>query len=553
MAESGSSGGSGLFLKSLKISAKCSFIGTVVILLSYFVIMYFYESHGLYALMTGAFWQVVFLVIFVQFLAGFFSGILIHERFKGFVTDTSKFRFYGAFGGFFTGLFILALPLAIFSLRFFNSALQFGTLISAFMNFFPFVISGAAAGIVGSLYAVRSFSAGRLNSGYIRKSSIYSILLILLIIFVPVFFGLVFAHQYEPEVIRYGEYDDYDLSLILMSSDGNSISKIGLLNTTYGRCVPVVEMKNGIFAIFGHEYNERGDMNYLAFTDHDGITSDKIPILRSPHPVSCGTEISGTGFAISDEAKNIFIIGYDGSLILHTYVPEDLKRSGNRVEMVYPGDDKLFLRWGKYCAFMDFSGNFTDIKSYGESGYSERLYRMNTGGILSSSGGGYFISVIDDDSGRLKVVWLDDSLNFVREEFVGSSHASTVQEYAGKNGDDMVLIDDIIRYDDRPVSEFDRYFRFYNTNTGDYEDVFVDFSSSQEVFEDKNSGYEIFTVGDITSVGMSGIHMKSCSFDGECYGGETLIPGNFAGLKIMQTADGDYLCAYTTEKAEVVR
>ncbi|UUX93298.1 hypothetical protein [Methanoplanus endosymbiosus] len=508
--------------------------------------------------MTGAFWQFVFLVVFVQFLAGFFSGILICEKFKGCAPDTAKFRYYGAFGGFFTGIFILALPLAIASLRFFNSALQFGTLISAFMNFFPFVISGAAAGIIGSLYAGRLVSAGRLNSGYLRKSSIYSILLILLVIFVPVFFGLVFAHQYEPEVIRYGEYDDYDLSLILMSSDGNSISKIGQFNTTYGRSVPVVEMKNGTFAIFGHDYKERGDINYLAFTDHDGITSDKIPILRSPHPVSCGTEIFGTGFAISDEAKNIFIIDYDGSLILHTSVPDDLKRSGNRVEMVYPGGEELFLRWGKYCAFMNFDGNFSDIKSYGESGYSERLYRMNTGGILTSSGGGYFISVIDDDSGRLKVVWLDDSLNFVREEFVGSSHASTVQEYAGKNGDDMVLTEDIIRYDDRPVSEFDRYFRFYNTNTGEYNDVFVDFSSSQEVFEDGISGYDIFTAGDITSVGMSGIYMKSCPFDEEyydkgCHEGETLIPGSFAGIKIMQTADGGYLCAYTTEKAEVVR
>ena len=556
MADSDSSNGSRLFVDSLKISAKYGFIGFVVLLISYFVIIYFYESHALYALMTGAFWQVVFMVVFVQFLAGFFSRIMICEKFKGYAPDTSKFRFYGAFGGFFTGLFILALPLAISSLSFFNSLLQFGTLISAFLNFFPFVISGAAAGFIGSFYAGRAVSGGWVNSGYIRRSSVYSVLLILLIIFVPVFFGLVFAHQYEPEVIRYGEYDDYDLSLILMSSDGDSISKIGMLNTTYSRSVPVVEMKNGTFAIFGHDYNERGDINYLAFFDRDGIIPDKTPILRSPHPISCATEIFGTGFAISDEAKNIFLIGYNGSLILHTSVPKDLKRSGNRVEMVYPGDDKLFLRWGKYCAFMDFNGNFSDIKSYGESGYSERLYRMNTGGILTSSGGGYYMSVTDDDSGRVKVVWLDDSLDFVREEFVGSSHASAVQEYAGKNGDDMVLTEDIIRYDDRPVYEFDRYFRFYNTNSGEYEDVFVDFSSTQELFEDKISGYDIFTVGNPASVGLSGLYMKSCSFDEEyyekeCHEGETLIPGNFAGIKIMQTADGDYLCAYTTEKAEV--
>lgn len=553
MADSDSSNGGGLFIKSVKISIKCGFIGTVVILISYFAIMNFYGSHQMYALMTGAFWQMVSLVVFVQFLAGFFSGILISERFKGSGTkDALKVRYYGAFGGFFTGFFILALPLAISSLRFFNSLIQFGTLISAFLNFFPFVISGAAAGLIGSFYAGRSASAGRVNSGYIRRSSVYSVLLILLIIFVPLFFGLVSAHLYEPEVIRYGEYDDYDLSLILISSDGDSISKVGLLNTMYDRAVPVVEMKNGTFAIFGHDYNERGDINYLAFSGREGIVSEKIPILRSPHPISCATEIFGTGFAVSDGAKNIFIIGYNGSLILHTSVPEDLKRSGNRVEMVYPGDDKLFLRWGKYCAFMDFNGNFSDIKSYGESGYAERLYRMNTGGILSSSAGGYYMTVIDDDSGRLKVVWLDDSLNFVKEEFVGSSHASAVQEYTGKNGDDMVLTEDIIRYDDRPVSEFDRYFRFYNINSGEYNDVFVDFSSSQEVFEDKFLGYDIFTVEDMTSVGLSGLYMKSCSFDGEyydgkCHEGETLIPGNFGGLKIMQIADGDYLCVFTTE------
>jgi hypothetical protein len=80
----------------------------------------------------------------------------------------------------------------------------------------------------------------------------------------------------------------------------------------------------------------------------------------------------------------------------------------------------------------------------------------------------------------------------------------------------------------------------------------VDFSSSQEVFEDKFLGYDIFTVEDMTSVGLSGLYMKSCSFDGEyydgkCHEGETLIPGNFGGLKIMQIADGDYLCVFTTE------
>ena len=535
----------------LKITLAYGFVGFAAVILLYIFTMLFWSVSMLNAAHFIGLVQTYLLVLFVQFSTGFFTQIAIYKKYNTDFPDTGrepgsdrgKFRNYGLLGGLFTGIFILLFPAATAPLMYHNNSMWINTFTNIFNNFFPFVITGIIGGVAGSYCAVSLLNKGFIGRDdygkAIREIFLCLALAALLIVFVPASFALATTHPHEPAVIGYGEYNHNNLIVIKTDPDGNIIWTADPIKTTTTQPGLVIEMKNGSYALFGHELSAHGGTNTLTYISEGGNVSGTIPFLRGEGLYGYPVEIPGTGFWVPDFGR-IYCLGYDGNISGIYSLPEELDGDA---KMVYAYDEGVFLQLGRYSALMDLKGNFSAFKSYREYGTSDRLYRMTTEGVSDSFNGGYLICVADEDTRELKAVWLDRDLDPVKEETIGSIYSSPISVYRGDDGD-VIITRDISPADNPSNSE--SYFRIYNSGQDSAYNIMPgDDCYYSEVFEAEN-GYTLFTVRDRFLSDGKEVVMKRYAFDGTCSGSKNILTGMFTAVKIMQTSDGGYLLEYLT-------
>ncbi|WP_421907904.1 hypothetical protein [Methanolacinia petrolearia] len=192
---------------------------------------------------------------------------------------------------------------------------------------------------------------------------------------------------------------------------------------------------------------------------------------------------------------------------------------------------------------MDSSGNISGTRSFAYEGYTGRPYKMTINDVTPAYNGGYILCIIDDKSGDLKAIWLDDNLNPVKEEITGTSHASCISIDSGSDGD-IIIVRDVDRPEDNPA-DYKEYFHIYYPDSGTYHDVMTG-NSFPEIFVDGNSGYSLFSVRDKWLSDKRELVMETCDFNEKCSDSIKLLEGELKGVKIMQTSDGGYLIAYLT-------
>lgn len=557
-----SSGNRGVPLSGvIKTTLAYGFVGFASLIVLYIIMMIFWTGSMMNILYSVGFVQTCILVLFVQFTAGFFAQIAIYRNYNTNIPEAGgepgsplgKFKNYGLLAGLFTGFFIFIFPTIFVLLASHGSSGLLHSLTNIFNNFFPFVISGIIMGAAGSYYAglvlKKGFSEGEERGRALRKISLNFGLIAILIVFVPLFFSLTAAHLHETEVIAYGQYDERNLTIIKTDENGEIMWTAGPITTTGGTPGPVVAMKNGSYALFGFEPSIHGKLNTLTYISSDGTVSDAVEFLISDGEMVHAVEIPGTGFLLSDYSKNIFSLAYDGNFTGHYSIPEPQKQSGNSVEMVFAGENRTFLSWGEYCAFMDEDGDISYIRTFANKGYTERPYRITVNGAAPAYNGGFIICTRDAESRELKAVWLDGDLNPLREKILGTSHASYISIHSRDSGD-IILIEDSVRPENNP-SDFEEYFRICDIDSGTFYDITTEGPVYEsEVFINSDESYTIFTFYEKSSSGEMEVIMQRCGFDDVCSEPAAILTGGFAGIKVMQTSDGGYLFAYITEEAE---
>ncbi|WP_048152893.1 hypothetical protein [Methanolacinia paynteri] len=537
----------------IKTTLAYGFVGFAAIIVLYVIMNVFWAASMMNILYSIGLVQTYIMVLFVQFSAGFFAQIAIYRRDHAECPEADgepgslqvKFSYYGLLGGLFTGVYIFLFPTVIILLASFSSSGLMHSLTNIFNNFFPFVISGLIGGVAGSYYAgsllKKGFPGGEDPGRALQEKFACFALTALLIVFVPLFFGLATAHFQEPEVISYGEYNSNNLVLLKIDPYGNRTWETDPITTTNTQPGIVLEMENGSYALFGYEFSTHGNLNTLTYVSEDGTISDPIPFLRSDGETGSPVEIPGSGFLISYYGKNILALDYNGSITGQYSIPESLKQNENSVKIVPVDGNKLLISRGVDCAFMDSSGNISGTRSFAYEGYTGRPYKMTINDVTPAYNGGYILCIKDDKSGDLKAIWLDDNLNTVKEETIGTSHASCISIDSGSDGN-IIIVRDVDRPEDNPA-DYKEYFHIYYPDSGTYHDVMTG-NSFPEIFVDGNSGYTLFSVRDKWLSDERELVMETCDFDETCSDPIKLLEGELKGVKTMQTSDGGYLIAY---------
>lgn len=540
----------------LKITIAYGFVGFATLIVLYIVTMIFWSTAGNILYSVG-YIQTCILVLFVQFSAGFIASIAICRKYDMENPDAGKpggepgskhekFKNYGLLAGFFTGFFIFMLPTAFVLLVSFGSSGLLHSLTNIFNNFFMFVITGIIGGAAGSYYAgsliKKGFPGGDDPGKALQEKYVCFALTALLIVFVPLFFGLVAAHLHEPEVIKYGEYDSNNLVLMKIDQYGNITWETDPVVTNNADPGIVLEMKNGSYALFRYESSTHGGLNTLSYISEDGTVSDPVPFLRSDGGISSPVE-TPTGFMVTYYGKNILGLDYKGNITGQYSIPGPNSRKWYYIEMVPADGNRTLLNWDENYGFMDTDGNISDIGSFSDKEYCNPLYRMSINGMTRAYDGGYIICVKDTESGEMKAVWLDDNLNPVKEEVIGTSHATYISVESSADGE-IILIRDVDRPENNPA-DYKKYFRIYYPGSGIYHDVMTG-DSYPEIFVNGDSGYTLFSVREKGLSVEREIIMEICDFDEECSDSINLLEGEIREVKIMQTSDGGYLIAYIT-------
>ena len=556
----------------IKTTFKWGFYGFLSLVLFYILAMAFWNSPTLYHLYGIFYIQTWVLVIFFHFSAGYFGQTAVYKKYSGqksenpdnidsewdLISSSEKISYYGALSGIFTAGLIIFLPVFIITLTAFGSFGYFRTLSIALGSFVPFAIIGVICGFIGSYTALLEIKKTRLNTdeseSKIQKDLLAFGLLALLILFVPLFFSFAAVHLIEPEVITYGEFDENKVSFIKTDSLGNIEWKTEPLLTTADKAFYVHEMENKSFAAISFEPSRHGSILKLAYLDKKGHLQTPAPFLRNDAPIAHSAEMPGYGFFLSDELNNIFKIDYSGNVSGHYKIPKEYQRYSGPVEMIYSGGDFVFLRFGKYFCMMTQNGSFSEIHSYGDSGYTYSPYRVFVSGILSlsdESGGGYLICVKNSSSRELMAVTLDENLEIISEKIIGSTHGTFVS-LSEFDKNPVIITDDVLRFEDRPY-DYEQYYRIYRKN-GEYCDISGgDDHIKQVVFDDSGRGYTLFSISDCFLSDDREVLMKRCGYDScesnmgsGCSDSVRILKGRLKDVKILQTSDGGYLFTYIT-------
>ena len=534
----------------IKTTLAYGFVGFAAVIVLYIIMSVFWAS-GMNILYSIGLVQTYIMVLFVQISAGFFAQIAIYRKDRAEVPEADgeagspqgKFSYYGLLGGLFTGIYIFLFPTIIILFASFGSSGLMHSLTNIFNNFFPFVISGLIGGAVGSYYAVsllkKGFPGGEDPGRTLQEKFACFALTALLIVFVPLFFGLATAHFHEPEVIKYGEYDSNNLILMKIDPYGNMTWETDPLATNNADPGTVLEMENGSYALFRYEFSTHGNLNTLTYASEDGSISEPIPFLRSDGGISSPVE-TPTGFLLTYYDENILRLDYNGSVTGQYSIPG---RNWYYIEMIPAGGNRTLLNWEDNYAFMDDDGNLSGTRSLSGKEYAVRPYRMTIKGMTAAYDGGYITFERDTRSKELKAVWLDDDLNPVKEEVVGTYHASYVSVKSSSDGD-IIIVRDVDRTEDNPA-DYKDYFRIYYPESGIYHDVMTD-DSYPEIFVNGDSGYTLFSVREKGLSAEREVIMEICDFDEGCSDSINLLEGKIREVKIMQTSDGGYLIAYIT-------